>query len=60
MLEEDVRTSGEIRGSLKEDGIMTGDLACVYGDFLGVKIRNMRDSRRRSGLRASGRRKWNS
>ena len=60
MLGVDVRTSGEIRGLLKEDGIMTKDLAHVYGDFLRVKMGNMRDSRKRSGSRASGRRKWSS
>ena len=60
MLEIDVGTSGEVRGLLKEDGIGTKDFTYIYGDFLGVKIKDVRKSRKRSGSRASGRRKWSS
>ena len=60
VLEIDVGTSGEVRGLLKEDGIRTEDFAYIYGDFLRVKVGNMRDSRKESGSRASGRKKWSS
>ena len=60
MLEIDVGTSGEVRGLLKEDRIGTKDFAYIYGDFLGVKIKDVRNSRKGSGSRASGRRKWSS
>jgi hypothetical protein len=60
VLEIDVGTPGEVRGLLKEDGIRTEDFAYIYGDFLGVKIGDVRDSRKESGLQASERRKWSS
>ena len=60
MLEIDVRTSGEVRGLLKEDRIGTEDLAYIYCDFLRVKMGDVQDSRKGSGSRASRRRKWSS
>ena len=60
MLEIDVRTPGEVRGLLKEDGVGVDDFVYVYSDFLGVKIGNMRNSRKGSSSRVSRRRKWSS
>ena len=43
MLELDVRTSGEVRGLLKKDGIRAEKFAYIFGDFLRVKIENTQD-----------------
>ena len=50
VLEIDVGTSGEVRGLLKKDRVGTEDFAYIYGDFLGVKMGDVRNSRKGIGL----------